>query len=86
MVMRDDLLERFGPMLIEALILVTKDEFNTIRSWIRDLKTEIAATTNLTDLQTRIAKLPSLPDRDNDDILTAIQNKLEITTKYNWMD
>lgn len=86
MTVRDDLFEKSGPILFEALALITKEEFNIIRSWIRDLKTEIAAATNLANLQTRIAELPSLPDRTSADILTAVQNKLEILTRYNWMD
>jgi len=59
---RQELYRMFGPMLIEAVVLVVKDEINTLRN--------IAGET----------------ERTNEQIITALENKLSTITKYDWMD
>jgi hypothetical protein len=61
--------------IFRALILVLIEEINSLRSWIRDFKTETDAATSLSDFKTRVASLPNLNDR------TALQARAAITTK-----
>lgn len=64
--------------LVERAILdIIKDEFNIVRKWTRDFKTEVAAATNLANLQTRVATLPTLNDRTLYQIKTAIKNRVD---------
>jgi len=62
MTTREELYRKFGPMLIEAIVLVIKDEINILR-------TEAG-----------------LPERTNEQILIAIDNKLSPLSKYKWMN
>lgn len=59
---REDLYKMFGPILLEAIVLIIKDEINVLRTQA------------------------SLPERTNQQIIDAIETKLETLTKYNWMD
>lgn len=59
---REDLYHKFGPMLIEAVCLVVKDEINLLR---------VEA---------------GLPVRTNEQLINAIDSKLETIEKYKWMD
>ena len=59
---REKLYRYFGPKLIEAVVLIIKDEINILRT-----KAE-------------------LPERTNKQIITAISNKLDSLSDYNWMD
>lgn len=59
---RDDLFRKFGPLIVEAIILITKDEINNLRA------------------------LHSLPERTNEQIMTALENKLSLITLYGWMN
>ncbi len=60
--MREELYRKFGPMLLEAVVLVVKDEINILR-------TEVG-----------------LPPRDNEQIMIAVNNKLDNLSSYNWME
>jgi hypothetical protein len=60
-----------------ALALLLLDEFNTLRQWTVSFKAEVAASTNLSNLQTRVATLPTLSDR------TITQVKQAYNTKIN---
>jgi len=61
-VTRDELYQQFGPMEIEAVVLVIKDEINLIR-------TELG-----------------LSERTNQQIMEAIDNRLKLLQKYDWME
>jgi len=62
--------------IITALSDIFVDEFNLIRTWTRSLKTEIAASTSLSDFQTRVASLSTLNDRTLSQLKTAILNRI----------
>lgn len=59
---RDELYRKFGPLILEALALVVKDEINTLR-------------TN-----------HGLANRTNQQIIDAIETKLFVLGKYDWMN
>lgn len=69
-----------NPLFQRAFADIIKDEFNLLRQWTRDFKTEVAAATNLANLQTRVASLPTLNDRTLAQLKTAIQNRIDDTT------
>lgn len=58
---RETLFRSWGPQLLEAIVLVIRDEINTLR------------------------QLHGLPDRTNQQIITAIDTKLQGLTRYQWM-
>lgn len=59
---REELYRCFGPILLEAIVLIVKDEINILR---------VQA---------------GLPERNNQQIIDAIETKLSTLPKYNWMD
>lgn len=59
---REELYRMFGPLLLEAIVLIIKDEVNILR-------TEL-----------------NLPERTNQQIINAIDNKLSSLSKYDWMN
>lgn len=59
-----------------ALALMLLDEFNTLRQWTVSFKAEVAAATNLADLKTRVATLPTLNDRTITQVKAAYSNKI----------
>lgn len=61
MTTRKDLYRKFGPLLVEAIVLIIKDEINLLRVEC------------------------SLPERTNQQMINAIETKLEILSKYDWM-
>jgi len=62
MITREELYRKFGPILIEAIVQITKDEINILR---------VEA---------------GLPERTNQQFLTAIENKLSQLSMYDWME
>ena len=62
---------------LRALVKVLLDENNTLRQWITSFKTQVAASSNLADFKTRVAALPSTPDRTLDQAKTAIVNAID---------
>ena len=58
---RERLYRRFGPPLIEAVVLVVKDEINILR------------------------KNAGLPERTDEQVTQAIENKLATLKRYEWM-
>lgn len=66
--------------LIRASDDVILSEINTLRQWIVAFKVQVAATTNLANLQTRVAALPDMPDRTLAQAKTAIINELAAGT------
>lgn len=62
--------------LLTAFSDIIKDEFNIVRTWTRDFKTEAAAATSLADFQSRIAGLPDLNDRTLAQLKTAMLNRM----------
>lgn len=62
MVTREELYKRFGPLFIEALVLIIKDEINILR------------------------QRAGLSERNDEQVITALENKLNSLEKYNWMD
>lgn len=63
--------------ILRALAAVTLDEVNVLRQWIASFKSEVAGATSLADLKTRVAGLPSMPDRTAVQLRAAIENKLD---------
>lgn len=62
--------------LIRALALVVLDENNILRTWLRDFKTEVAASASLADLKTRVATLPTTSDRTAIQLRNAIKAQI----------
>lgn len=58
---REQLYRRFGPMLVEALVMIIKDEINLIRQEL------------------------GLSARTNQQLINAIENKLDSLDEYEWM-
>lgn len=58
----------------EAAVLV--DENNVLREWLMAFQVQVAASTTLADLKTRVATLSALPDRTLAQAKTAIQAKI----------
>ena len=59
---REEIYRMFGPLLVEAVVLVIKDEINLLR------------------IQ------HSLSERTNQQLIDAIETKLEILSTYDWMN
>jgi hypothetical protein len=59
---RGELYKTFGPILLEAIALIIKDEINLLR------------------------QQHGLPERTNQQIIDAIENKLNTLPKYDWMN
>lgn len=62
MITREELYRMFGPKLIEAIVLIIRDEINLLRAQ------------------------HSLPERTNQDIINALENKLSGIPDYDWMN
>lgn len=60
-----------------ALALATLDEINGLRTWTRDFKSATAAATNLANLQSRVAALPTLADRTEQQLKTVIDAAID---------
>lgn len=56
-----------------AVCMLLVDELNALRGWLMIFKAEVAAATTLADLKTRVAGLPSLPDRTKNQAVAAIK-------------
>ena len=61
---------------LRAIAGILLDEVNDPRQWITNFKIQAAAASNFTDLKTRIASLPNLPDRTLAQARTAYKNKV----------
>ena len=59
---REEIYRLFGPLLIEAIVLIIKDEINILR-------------TNA-----------GLPERTNQQVINAIEAKLNSLPDYEWMN
>lgn len=59
-------------VLMRAVVLATVSELNLLREWLVSFQAAAAAATSLANLQTRIAALPAMPDRNNAQVITAI--------------
>lgn len=66
--------------LVRALALATMDAVNTLRTWTRNLKTEIAASTSLADFKTRVATLSTLNDGTLAQLKNAIKSHIDSGT------
>lgn len=56
------------------------DEINILRGWIMDFKAQVAASTNLANLQSRVASLDNLPDRTYTQARNAIKTAINSGT------
>lgn len=65
------------PILLRALADILKDEINIVRGWTVSSKAEVAASSSLADLKTRVATLSTLNDRTLAQLKTAIQNRID---------
>lgn len=63
--------------VLRGLVLVLIDEVNNLRQWNTALKTQIGLSTNLGNLQTRIAQFPDLPDRTGQQARDAIKSQID---------
>lgn len=68
------------PIILRALADVIRDEINIVRGWTVSFKAEVAASTNLANLQTRVATLSTLSDKTLSQLKTAINNKIDAGT------
>ena len=66
-----------SPLYQRAFADILKDEINILRGWTVSFKAEVAAATNLADLKTRVATLPTLNDRTLSQLKTAITNRID---------
>ena len=71
-----DLLEAEARTL-RAIVVLTVDELNNLRTQWRDFQTAVAVSTNLAQLKTEVAALPSLADRTYAQARTAIRNAIQ---------
>ncbi len=85
MATRDVVMRKFGPFQIEAFALAAHNENNNLRSWVTDFKVAVAAATSLSDLQSRIAGLPNMPERTTQQLLDAVDTDIDNTVPYSWM-
>ena len=63
-------------VILRGLALLSMDEVNILRTWMRDFKAEVAAATSLGNLQARIAGLSTLNDRNKLQAMAGIKNKI----------
>lgn len=63
--------------VLRAIVVLTVDELNFLRTWTRDFKAVVAAAANLNDIKTGVAGLPTLDDRTNAQVRTAIFNNID---------
>lgn len=68
-------LERFERRS-RAIVAVLIDEINALRGWMTSYKADVAASTSLADLKTRVAALPNLPARTGAQAKSAIAAKV----------
>lgn len=61
MITRKELYKKFGPLLVEAVVLIIKDEINLLRVEC------------------------GLPERTNQQMVSAIESKLGTLSEYDWM-
>lgn len=62
MATRAELYKKFGPILLEAIVLIIRDEINILRG------------------------VAGLPERTNDQIMNAVDLKLNTLTLHDWMN
>lgn len=86
MATREQVYRRFGPQMLEVIVLILMSELNIARSWTRDFKDEVAAATSLTDLKSRVASLPVLTERTPAQLIDAIEEKWAEVPMYDWMN
>lgn len=63
--------------VIRALGKLNVDEINVLRSWLQSFKTEVAASTNLANFQSRVSGLPNTPNRTYAQAKTAIEGLID---------
>ena len=59
-----------------AIAQIMLQEVNNLRQWMMDFKAQTALATNLANLQTRVAALPNLPQYTENQLITAIKNRI----------
>ena len=62
--------------VFRQFVIMTTSEINILRGWIVDYKVEVAAASNLGNLQARVAALPDLLDRAFAQIKTQLRDAL----------
>jgi hypothetical protein len=62
--------------ILRALAMIVLDENNLLRDWITQFQAATAAATNLANLQTRVAALPSVPQRTAVQLRDAIKKQV----------
>lgn len=66
-----------SPLYQRAFADILKDEINILRGWTVNFKAEVAAASNLADLKTRVAGLPTLNDRTLSQLKIALQSRVD---------
>ena len=66
----------FDGKTLRAIAAVLVDEINVLRQWLASFKVEVAAATNLANLQSRVATLPATPNRTLAQARTAVKNAI----------
>lgn len=59
---REELYRKFGPVIMEAIVLIVKDEINVIREQL------------------------GMPGRTNQQLMNAVETKLNSLELYDWMN
>lgn len=62
--------------IMKAFASIILDELNRNRTWQRDFKDAVAASTSLTDFQSRVAALQGLPDKSLQDLYDSIRDRI----------
>ena len=75
-----DLEWRASQIAIRAVAAVATDEINLLRAWVAAYKVEVAASTTLADLKTRVAALPNMPARTLTQVRSAVAAKIDAGT------
>ncbi len=63
--------------VLRAFVLLLINELNVLRRWITAFKAQVAAATNLSNLQTRVAALPEMADRTAVQAQSALESAID---------
>lgn len=67
-------------LLTRAVVAVAASEINILRDWLAAFKTQTALAASLADLKTRVATLPTTPQRTLAQVRTAIKAEIAAGT------
>lgn len=73
----DNATDRLEQISRAIALTVLHDVDTPLREWITQFKAATAAATNLTDLKTRVAALPNMPNRTVPQLIAAVKSRLQ---------